>query len=641
VDFDRRRSRVTGQETEVVDLVVKVFLTEDLTELVLSKHAHLIHSAEHCWALRLLDGAVALQVLDDARWRRGTVAVFESVEAMLGRWTYALVRRQTKAGTPLSSKEQALLAYGLEARLASAATARAFLRDTIQESGVGKDALEIDVVAADPYLRDSFHSMKDWGGPIRVHSLPGTSSTLRALKEKASGNVWIRSLMFHLQERRARRLPRPGGFAPVTDDRRTAALFVLNQRYLDLFQPVLRELTQRGWYVPIVYYDLPVAPQRSIAFADAAAGEWLMSGDLAIKPQWILGDDLMSQSPVSRDCLALALNASWTTASILIQRHRRALEFLDPEVVISFGPEVMSLSLQAAAETLGIPSLFLNHTFREPARSCWFLQATASTMAGKDCLQVNETDLLGNRRRGMVATGHPPYDELLQRSSLPGIRKAGLPGLDLPAERPYLVLLFALWSTSLLGHAMQRRVLQMLIEALPNDAFLVCKVHPSWEERAMCKAVLGAGLPPTAYMVIGESEYGTADLLAACHVAIMHEQSMSLTDAVVMGCPAIAVTHPEFPRGTYSMNHPAWSFKDAWCLVGDALELRDAIVRLTRDEDARHALLRHRRTYIERFLVAADGWSSRRVADLVDHLAAGKDPSLFIPPVGESLLVEC
>ena len=60
---------------------------------------------------------------------------------------------------------------------------------------------------------------------------------------------------------------------------------------------------------------------------------------------------------------------------------------------------------------------------------------------------------------------------------------------------------------------------------------------------------------------------------------------------------------------------------------------------LTRNEQARCELLRHRRQYIEQFLVASDGRASQRVADLVEHLGAGKEPSSFIPTIGNSLLV--
>ena len=48
-------------------------------------------------------------------------------------------------------------------------------------------------------------------------------------------------------------------------------------------------------------------------------------------------------------------------------------------------------------------------------------------------------------------------------------------------------------------------------------------------------------------------------------------------------------------------------------------------------------LTRHRRAYVERFLCAADARSSARVAELVEHLAAGKEPRTFTTSVGEAV----
>ena len=180
----------------------------------------------------------------------------------------------------------------------------------------------------------------------------------------------------------------------------------------------------------------------------------------------------------------------------------------------------------------------------------------------------------------------------------------------------------------------------MLAQALPHDAFLVCKLHPAGEERATCEALLGADLPSSAFKVLGESDYKTPDLLDACHVAVMFAHSTSLADTIVMGRPAIAVTHPDLGCGSLNLNHPAWAFKEAWWLVRDTAELRRALMVLTRDEHARQAQLSHRRTYIERFLVASDGRATQRVADLVEHLGAGKDPGCFVPSIGKSLLAE-
>jgi hypothetical protein len=118
---------------------------------------------------------------------------------------------------------------------------------------------------------------------------------------------------------------------------------------------------------------------------------------------------------------------------------------------------------------------------------------------------------------------------------------------------------------------------------------------------------------------------------------------MALRDALVMGRPAIAIMDPSFPRREDScnpLNHPGSDFKGACCLVSNEAELRQALFLLTRDTRARNDLLRHRKAYIEQFLVAADGRSTHRVADLVEHLAAGKAPGSFIPGIGESLVPE-
>lgn len=617
---------------------VKFFLAEELTSEVLSRYGRHSEGADRCYALKVFEGIAALRVLDDARWFRETVAQMESVEAGLGRWAYALASSQTWKGKPLAPKEQALLAYGVEARLWLPAMAESCLQRVIEETAPGAQGLEVYMVASNPYLRDWLKARRDRLARSGFVRLPATWPAVQAARERMAGLAWLRSLSFRQRTTAGQRWSSVG---PNQHSRRVAAVFILNQRYLDLFEPVRRELEQRGWSAPVYHYNpLTKLCPGSVSFADAVDRALPLQSEGLNHPDWVFNDDVSVRSPVSQRWLQVALDASWVTARALVALHRRILASLKPAVVISFGPEVMSLSLQSAAEELGVPSLFLNHTFREPARSCWFLQATASTMAGPDCVALNRWDLLGRERTGMVATGHPPYDALLERSMKLGYDPTPLEGLAVPAERPYVVLALALWSSNLLWHTMQRKTLQMLAEVLPMDAFLVCKVHPSWEDREFCEVVLKAGLPKDAYRVVGEGEYRTPELLAACHVAVINEQSMSLSDAVVMGRPAIAVAHPEFPRGSYSMNHPAWSYNGAWWVVSDAAELRRALVTLTRDETARAMLFKQRRDYIERFLVATDGQSIRRVADLTEHLGAGQDPGSFVVQVGPSLLAE-
>jgi hypothetical protein len=616
---------------------VKCFLAEELTEEVWRRYGRLAGDADRCWALKLFEGKAALRALDDPRWCRETVIQMESVEANLGRWANALARSQTWKGNPLSPKEQALLAYGIEARLWPAAMAESCLQYMREETACDGRNLEIRLVASNPYLRD-WARTRCGSALTGIERLPASRPVLQAVRERMVGSVWLRRLSLRRQ--------RTAGWGAGStkhdqDPRRTAAAFILNQRYLDLFQPIRQELEARGWAVPVYAYNPLIRPYPSaVSFSEAAARTApVFSGDLE-KPVWMISDEIMTRCPVSQAWLRRALDASWVTARALVAQHLRLLAALRPAVVLSFGPEIMSLSLQAAAERLDIPSLFLNHTFREPARSCWYLQATASTMAGPHCVELNRRDLEGRERRGMVATGHPPYDALLERSTKLGGNRAELSNLSAPPERPYVILALALWSNNLLWHAMQRKALQMLADALPSDAFLICKIHPSWEDRELPAAVLGAKLPKEAFRVVGESEYQTPDLLAACHVAVIHEQSMSLSDAVVMGRPTIAIAHPEVPYGRYCMNHPAWGYKGAWRVVSDAAELRQALVTLTRDNDARAALLKHRRAYIDRFLVAADGQSSRRVADLAEHIASGEDTGSFVAQVGPGLIGE-
>jgi len=609
---------------------MKFFLTEELTSDIWRESGSLAETADRCWALKVYDGQAALRALDDSRWCRETVDQMESVEAGLGRWASVLACRQQSDGVPLAQKEQALLAYGVEARLWPAAMAESCLQRILEESGCKMGEVKLSLLTSNPYLRAWLGRLRPRLAASDCRRLPGSWPAVQALREMAAGWPMLRSLA---------RAGAGRGPALAPSDRVIAA-FILNQRYLDLFQPIREELETSGWTVPVYYYNPLVWPcSGAVSFAEAvrqvpAAG----CSERFDPPSWLISDEMMARCPVSQIWLTRALDASWVTGRVLSASHERLLASLRPQVVVSFGPETMSLSLQTSAEKLGIPSLFVNHTFREPARSCWFLQATASTMAGPDCLEANRKDLDGRVRAGMVATGHPPYDVLLKHSLRREVR--ALPGLSLPAGCRYVVVALALWSNNLLWHGMQRKTLRMLAEALPADTFLVCKAHPSMEDREFCEKELAAKLPRETYRVVGEREYRTLDLLAACDVAVIHEPSMSVNDAVVMGCPTIAVSHPEFPYGRYTMNHPAWGYKGAWRVVSDTTDLRQALLSLTRDPAARAELLSHRRAYIERFLVAADGASSRRVAELVQHLAEGKGPGAYRPFVGPSLLGE-
>lgn len=557
---------------------------------------------------------------------------------------------QVPDGQSLSPIERAILSYGLEMRLWHPAMARAFLEQSVTEMGRRMGDLAVDVVADDPYLRDAFEhagGMKTEVGSIRLHRMPGASPCLRRVREKLTANWTLRGSALWVHHQTTRWQTHPRILACEVGKRKTVAFFALNQRYMDLFQPVLEELKSRGWWVPVIYYNpLNRPPMNAVAFDDAVVGGQALVRECLRKPHWEIEDALLKESLVSRRWVTIALNASWATAKAQMHRHRCVLEYLHPDVVISFGPETMSLALQGAAKSLGIPSVILAHGFQGPVQSSWFFSATASAVTGQACAEVNRIDQYGINREGLVATGHPPYDEMLLRSAnFGGGRRAPL-SLRLPVERPYLAVVFARWGTDLFGHAIQRKNLTMIIEALPNDVFLICKLHPSCEEREICEAVLAAGLPKSAFRVVGESEYSTPELLEACHVAVMQHTSMSLNDAIIMSRPAIVIQHDEDVRfvsdamNHISLNHPSWAFQGAYWRVCNSTELREALVMLTRDKCARRRILKNRRAYIEQFLVAPDGRSSQRVADLVEHLGAGKTPDSFVPTIGESLVQE-
>lgn len=626
---------------------MKVFLTERLTPGILSRYAHLVGAADVCWTTRASEGLLALPILDDARWRVGTSHLIYATEARLADWAHALAESQTVDGRPLASIERAWLTYGLEMRLWHPAMATAFVAQSTMEAGKRPRDLAIDVVAEDPYLRDAFthaRGIRAEAGSVRVHRIPDAVPHLRSVRERLAASRWLRSVALGVQQGVTRRGSRPPVPPRGPREGKAAVFFALNQRYMDLFQPVLSELESRGWSVPLLCYNPLTRPANAISFADATLGARASHDGLPNRPSWLISDALLKESAVSRRWIDVALSASWMAARTQLRRHVRALTWLRPDVVISFGPETMSLALQGAAGSLGIPSLLLAHGFQGPAQSSWVFAATASAVTGAACVEVNRLDRYGIPRQGLVATGHPPYDGMLVRSSHTGGRRTILSTLGVPLDRPYIVLALARWGTQLIDQAIHWKSMTMLAEALPDDAVLVYKLHPSHEERAFCDAVLSARLPKTAFRVVGESESTTPELLGACHVAVMQTASMSLADALIMDRPAIAIDHDEFPCTTASvthhvgLNHPAWAIKDGCWRVRNSAELRKALVALTRDESARRALLKFRRAFIEEFLVAPDGHATQRVADLIEHLGAGKSPDSFVPTIGKSLV---
>ena len=97
----------------------------------------------------------------------------------------------------------------------------------------------------------------------------------------------------------------------------------------------------------------------------------------------------------------------------------------------------------------------------------------------------------------------------------------------------------------------------MVAEALPDDCFLVCKLHPAHGERDVCEAVLGDRLPHDAFVVVDDSQHTTPELLASCHAVVASERSMALIDTIVAGRPAAAIPFAEYPLGSGDMIHQA------------------------------------------------------------------------------------
>ena len=531
--------------------------------------------------------------------------------------------------------DQAFLVYGVHARLRAPSQAIAMVQRLASSAGVGLGDVDLDLVGADPYLRDAFTHPQGIRRELRSvrHAATGGASLRAALRERAVASPRLRRLALGWDDvsSRGRRRASPGARGA-----RTAAVFVANQRFFDLFRPVHAALEARGWTVHVFSYaPLRNAPPGAVAFADASA-DAVRGADIRPAPEWITRGDAGIAAVVSRAWLVTALRASWLTGQVQTNRHRAVLAAWRPDVVISFGPDTLSLALQAAAADLGIPSVFLPHGFLCALSSQTFVRATATAVPGWPCAEANAGNPFGQPPDRVVVTGHPNYDDIMRggaRASRTDVRTA----LGVPSDRPYLVVGFAEWGFRVLAmQAIQRRAFAMWARALPRDAFLVCKLHPSHEEREMCEAVLSEHLPRTAYRVVGDAELSTPSLLDVCDVGVGIEPSMVLSDLVLRGVPAIAIRHPENP-----FNYPApfaWKdFEQVCRCVDDVDGLRDALVTLTRDSDARGRLTRHRRAYVERFLCAADARSSARVAELVEHLAAGKEPRTFTTSVGEAV----
>lgn len=604
---------------------MRVLIAERLTRAVFDRYAGLIASADACWAFRVPDWQVARDALNDQRWRTGDYPLLDAADEGLGRWAHNVAERQSRTGEPLTPVGRAMIAYGLQARLGGVARALAMV-DRIRADERASSALRIDIIASDPYMRDVCVSGRVRGAPLEIHlrADPNRSALLAILRERALASRWLRSVEFAVAWHRTRRRP--------ARRRKTLGFFVHDQGYLDLFASIQSELTSRGWQIA-VFADERLAPSdpQVIGFREAAKVSRAPFGIVPSK-RWSVDSDIMRRSPVSAAATLRALDASWVTAMVQLERHRRVLAAWRPDVVASFGPDTMSLALQGAAREVGIPSVFFPHGFLTPSPLNWSLPASATAVLGQGCITASSVNPLGERQEGLVVIGHPSYDEIV-RGRAAG-RPADISSLDIPPSRPYLVLLFAEWARDLMDHAMQRRTLAMTANALPCDAVLICKLHPGpreLEERARCEDVLGAILDGDAFRIVSSRDFPTPTLLRVCHVAVATEESMTIADAVVAAVPAIGIRHPEQPFGSGSQNHPAKDYHEVCRVVTDVAELREAMIALTRDAAARARLIERRGSYVEKFLFAGDGCSSARAADLVEHLASGNKPGAFVP----------
>ncbi len=615
---------------------MRVLIVERLTRALLDRHAGLIASADACWAFRAPDWRVAHEALNDQRWRTGNYPLLDAADEGLARWAYAVADAQSRSTGSLTPIERAMIVNGLQVRLNGAAQAHAILDWILADAGGPSGHLRIDVVASDPYLRAAFESYTVHRGPheIHLHGDPHRSALLAALRERAVASRLLRSASlavpwFLTRPRHSRR-------------RRSVGFFVFDKVPLELLAPIRSELSHRGWQITV--FDcarLGVPDPDVIDFGEATKVTRLLPFRIIPSRSWSLDRDIVSGAPVSAAATVRALDATWITAMAQIERHRRVLEAWRPDVVVSFGPDTMSLALQEAARKHGIASLLLAHGFLIPIPLQWSLAATATAVPGWGCIKTNSVNPLGERQQGLVVIGHPNFDVIFQGRR--DGRSTDLSSLVLPASRPYLVLFFGGWSRHLLDHAMYRRTLAMVAKALPRDALLICKLHPARAEHAeaereRCEDVLGRTLGPDAFRIVSSDHFATPDLLRVCHVAIATEDSMVLADAVAAGVPAIAIRHPEQPFGSGGLIHPAKDYHEVCSVVTNVEDLRKAMIALTRHTVGRARLLDRRDAYIREFLFAGDGRSSARAADLIEHLAAGQGPETFVPRASGNVL---
>ena len=592
----------------------KILLAERLTHRLLTAHRRLIAASDACCAVHAHEGSPAVAALADPRWVSGDSRLFDRAEIEMATFADAI----SSAQEALSFNERQMLTYGLEAKLRPCFVGLALLERCAATLGASLGEVGIRLVADDPFLRDSVRLARRRGlvaGSSRFRGQSPASALRGIVRERVRGNR-LRGL---LPPWRRRAASHPGR-GSLHRGRPRAALFALTPRSAQLFSSVARALEADGWDVPVIVHSAHGGHPGHLPFQDAHQGR-VGVGSLK-RPRWQLSKDLVELAPFSRRWLVRAADGAWITGQILTARHRFILQKLQPDVVITYGHEILGLSLKAAADELGVPTLFMPHGVMPPVPSSYYFFATATAVYGQPCIDANLSSPWAERARGMVVTGAPHYDEIFHRVQSTGTERVMLPGLRAAGDARPIVLFFATWGLNLLQHSHQLRSLRMMAEALPRDAFLVCKLHPSREERSVCESVLAERLPRDAYRVVGEREYRTAELLSACHVAVTVARSMSLVDSITAGRPVIGIVFSDLAADSLDGNHPAKNITAHGALVDSPEDLRRALTVLIHDEAERERLLRRRASYVERFLTA-DGQASKRVAQLVKALAFG------------------
>lgn len=601
----------------------RIFITEELTAAIASQHAATIARADACSAVYARDGMLATRLTDDPRWRHGSsTEMWELATRPLMNWTRPLVERQG-ASLGFSRIERALMTAGLEGRLRVAGLTCDLYNRSARALG-GQD-FALDLVTDDPYARDAA-ARANWLTPA-----PHTRSVQPGSLMAALGRITRERVLASALWTRDPGPARSERHLPVASGKRTALFMAVSRRGVRHMRRIIDELRGRDWNIVIVHYGRSMSdPQVALPYLEGALVpfEQVSCGWQVPDPKpnaWLLDGD---NGPLSRDWLRLALDATRTSTRVQVAQHFRMLTDLAPSVVFGHGADVTGMALHAAALQLGIPTVFVAHGYQHSGRAFYYFFNTAAATFGTACVEVNRSSYDGQAFEGLVATGHPPHDDMALALGEGPRHRIELPGLKPPVGRPRIVVGLASWGPDLLSHHQQKEFFRLVARNLPADAYFVCKLHPAAEERALCESVLAENLPREAYRVVGEREFTTLDLLRASDVAVSSERSMVLVDAIVVGCPAIAVHQPEIPMGVSDRAHPGKDYSQNCLIATDGPQLRAAIEALTRDEGVRARLQAARAGYLQRFL-RIDGRAASRIADLASHLAEGGTTASF------------